>query len=417
MLYNKTTTPKHLIKILETFSNQNMDYKNKFSNISQNIEIFKNKENTLYKTETLNIKNNQMDSENISPKTQYGYINNDILFNKKITLNAKGLYIYLASRCNSQTNSCYPTINRILQDLNIGKELFYKSIKELVTSKILKVTTTKHSNLYTLNINKNKPYTKIPTHIFINQTIPLKAKIIYTLYLILQDNKTNISFPTSQQVCNILSITKNTYFKYTRILKDCNLIETKQTHINGRFSTALTHSLANISKSYSGHNNTNSIISNNTDSINHTKNNIIIDFPVPTKLITKIENNLNTTNKDGRSVHLIDKDTSNKPSYKTLKESAKQQINYSYLKLKYTNNPTAQHILKIVLEVLTTNKYNTKQNNNNSYSYIILNKITTYHVETVISNIIRTNRKINNLPNYIETCLLNTYHQLKQHIS
>lgn len=68
----------------------------------------------------------------------FGHIKKDILTNNNLSCIAKCIYSYLAVYANNKTGECFPSLDRILTELNLSKNSFYKYIKELEKAGVLK---------------------------------------------------------------------------------------------------------------------------------------------------------------------------------------------------------------------------------------------------------------------------------------
>ena len=66
----------------------------------------------------------------------FGFAPSVVMSNPKISFGAKGLYCYLASYANNNREA-FPSVNRILSELNISKPSFYKYRKELIELKLV----------------------------------------------------------------------------------------------------------------------------------------------------------------------------------------------------------------------------------------------------------------------------------------
>lgn len=66
----------------------------------------------------------------------FGHVKQEVTRDNSISLEAKAIYAYLASFCGKD-GSCFPSLETILEELNIGKNRFYKYVKELEDAGIL----------------------------------------------------------------------------------------------------------------------------------------------------------------------------------------------------------------------------------------------------------------------------------------
>ena len=70
-------------------------------------------------------------------KGAYGVVYQDVMRNKDIPLEAKGIYAYLASLSNAK-NECYPTVELICHELRISKDRYYKYMHILDDAGVIK---------------------------------------------------------------------------------------------------------------------------------------------------------------------------------------------------------------------------------------------------------------------------------------
>ena len=81
----------------------------------------------------------------------YGIIPKLVMQNKNISIEAKAIYAYICSYSGKGTNA-FPKINKILSDLSISKDRFYKHIKQLVKYNFLEITKSSKKGRYISNI-------------------------------------------------------------------------------------------------------------------------------------------------------------------------------------------------------------------------------------------------------------------------
>lgn len=75
-------------------------------------------------------------------KGGYGVVYQDVTRNRNLSAAAKGLYAYLSSFCGT-TDECYPSVETIIKEMDMGKDTFYRHINALVAAGVVE----KHQTL------------------------------------------------------------------------------------------------------------------------------------------------------------------------------------------------------------------------------------------------------------------------------
>lgn len=322
---------------------------------------------------------------------QYGIINKEILKNKNISINAKGLYVYFCARSGNKY-TCSPTIPTILKDLNICEVTFYKLKNELIKNKIITVTKTgiglNRRNNYNIINKSNKNYGIVYLETLTNSKLDLKSKAIYGL-LASYSGTSFIAYPLVKWILNLLNICRSTYFKYAKELKKLNIVKTKQLHLNGRFAYC----------------------------------NYYINGATPKEVKSKYifinENNnkktTTTVTKNNKGNNVIE--------YNNYETIVKDNIEYNSLKKLYENDNKAKYYLKNIVSVLVNTIYFENKSKGIIINGIeipserlsmIYNKLSFNHIKTVVNSLIATSSKITNIRKYIKVALYNSYFQGKQ---
>ena len=73
----------------------------------------------------------------VSEKGGYGLVFQDVTRNKNISAAAKGLYAYLSAFCG-MSDECYPSVDTIITEMDMGKDTFYRHINALVAAGVVK---------------------------------------------------------------------------------------------------------------------------------------------------------------------------------------------------------------------------------------------------------------------------------------
>lgn len=195
----------------------------------------------------------------------YGVIPKYVMLDTDLTIEAKSIYAYLCSYSGSGTTA-FPGREKILYDLQIGKQSFYTHFKQLKDQGYILVTRRKDeskkfkNNVYTLVENpkkfllpastqeKNSLYSRIyfsgikslgygmiPKAVMVDQRLPIKSKGIYA-YFAAFTGAGNHAFPKKETILYHLAISENTYYKFYKILTQLNYISSVQRHIKGKLS-------------------------------------------------------------------------------------------------------------------------------------------------------------------------------------
>ena len=89
----------------------------------------------------------------------FGTVQQSIMRNPNIPLQAKGLYGYLSSIAGAD-GECYPSINTITQELSITKDTYYKHLQVLIDNKVLSKSTMRDKGKFGSTLYKILPYPK-----------------------------------------------------------------------------------------------------------------------------------------------------------------------------------------------------------------------------------------------------------------
>ena len=83
-------------------------------------------------------------------KKGFGYVYQNVMRSKQLTIEAKSIYAYLASFSGNR-EMCYPGIQLMLKELGISKTRFYKHMKLLIDNGIVTKQQEKSENRFTKN--------------------------------------------------------------------------------------------------------------------------------------------------------------------------------------------------------------------------------------------------------------------------
>ena len=198
----------------------------------------------------------------------YGVLPKYVMLDSDLTIEAKGIYAYFCSYAGAG-NTAFPNRDKIVADLMVNKDTYYKHFNILTLQGYLSVTQL-HSgggrgngfskNVYTLianpkkfidtpeDTNHSQAYIRIrfggltaagfgfiPKAIMLDTRLDLKAKAIYA-YFCSFTGSGNAAFPKLSNILHHLRLSKNTYYRYFKELQEGNYITTVQRHIDGRLS-------------------------------------------------------------------------------------------------------------------------------------------------------------------------------------
>lgn len=193
----------------------------------------------------------------------FGVIPKKVMLDQELTCEAKAIYAYFCSYAGSG-NTAFPGYKKIISDLKINKDSYYKHLKLLVEQGFIKIEQ-KHlksgigkgfaNNIYTLvaypskytNINdeqsveqsyiknsslKDLGYGLIPKAVMTDQRLSIKAKALYSYYVSFA-GAGNCASPEKKNILYHLKISSNTYLKFQKELINTNYITVCQRNIKG----------------------------------------------------------------------------------------------------------------------------------------------------------------------------------------
>lgn len=194
----------------------------------------------------------------------FGVLPKYVMLDPDLTIEAKTIYAYFCSFAGNGTSS-FPSRDRILAELPMSKDAYYKHFKLLTEQGYLTVAQDKSAgikgkNIYTLVSNPKKfednpedtkhsqayvrirfsglkaaGYGLIPKAVMVDDRIGVKAKGIYAYFCSFTGSGNN-AFPKKDKILFHLGISEPTYYKFFTLLVKLNYITTEQRHINGRWS-------------------------------------------------------------------------------------------------------------------------------------------------------------------------------------
>lgn len=195
----------------------------------------------------------------------FGIIPKYVMLDPDLTIEAKTIYAYFCSYAGNG-NTTFPSRDKILVDLPMSKDAYYKHFRQLTDQGYITVQQDKGerasfaNNVYTLVSNpkkfEDKPedtkhamaysrirfsglkaagFGMIPKAVMLDPRLTVKAKGIYAYFCSFTGSGNN-AFPKKEKILYHLNITHNTYQKFYKLLTDLNYITAVQRHIDGRLS-------------------------------------------------------------------------------------------------------------------------------------------------------------------------------------
>lgn len=310
---------------------------------------------------------------------QYGLVSKTVLQNKKISIKAKGLYVYLSARAGNKFK-CNPTVSTICKDLGITDTSFYIYKNELEAAGAITIIKIgkgiNKRNEYHLN-KVTKGYGIVYLDVLTNKEIKLQSKAIYGLISCYAGTRF-IAYPLSKLIYTYLNISRNTHFRLLKGLKEKGIVKTKQLHIDGRYSYC------------------NYYINGATP--NNAKNRYIIKF--------KGKRNKNTKNTKIQ-----------KSNYTNYRKMVLNNISYKSLQGYYANNNKALSLLNDIVDILTNTLYEGGKpllfkgiEMQNNVLQSIYGKLEFKNIKSVIDSVLNVTNKINNKTEYLRVSLANSYY-------
>lgn len=195
----------------------------------------------------------------------FGVLPKYVMLDPDLTIEAKTIYAYFCSFAGNG-NSTFPGRDKILSDLPMSKDAYYKHFRQLTEQGYISVEqeigdrAVFGKNVYTLVSNPKKfeekpedtkqslAYSRIrfsglkaagfgmiPKAVMLDPRLLVKAKGIYAYFCSFTGSGNN-AFPKKDKILFHLGITEPTYYKHYKLLTSLNYITSVQRHIDGRLS-------------------------------------------------------------------------------------------------------------------------------------------------------------------------------------
>ena len=190
----------------------------------------------------------------------FGIVGKAVMADASLTPEAKAIYAYLASFAGAGESS-FPTRDKILSDLALGKGRYYSHFKLLIQEGYISVQKMKgylNRNCYLLVSNpkklqaaglpggskagklvssgiRSKGYGMIYKAVMQDKRLSVTAKAIFA-YLSSYAGAGTVSFPSRTRILKELGISESTYYKHFRQLIDCGYLTVAQRKVDHKFS-------------------------------------------------------------------------------------------------------------------------------------------------------------------------------------
>lgn len=194
----------------------------------------------------------------------FGILPKYVMLDPDLSIEAKTIYAYFCSFAGNG-NATFPGRDKILSDLPMSKDAYYKHFRQLTDQGYITVEQQGGNsgaiygkNIYTLVSNPKKfsekpedtkhglAYSRIrfsglkaagfgmiPKAVMIDPRLPVKAKGVYAYFCSFTGSGNN-AFPKKEKILFHLGIAEKTYYKFYKLLTELNYITAVQRHIDGR---------------------------------------------------------------------------------------------------------------------------------------------------------------------------------------
>lgn len=380
----------------------------------------------------------------------FGIIAKLVTTDTDLCIGAKALYAYLCSYAGNGT-SAYPGRSKILADLKLSKETYYKYQKELIDQGYIRVTRGDKypfPNTYTIvtrppkaenNVKlndsdndvliargiKSMGYGTVPKAVMLDKRLHCKAKALYAYFCSFAGNGTT-AFPSRDTICYHMQFTINSFQRYIRELIQYNYIEVQQTKNRGRFSNNIYYinDLPDEKKGQEEIEHRNSVQEKKSsekekkkadkapisEEINESVN--IDTFEQKDNIADNYshdvdEKSYQNTLSDNREVYDVDKKLKMREIYSSI---IKRNIDYDYLieNDDMSFKSLVDVVFNIMIDVVTSdNEYIMIRGNKMPLQVVVKRflELEYENIEYVINSLLNATTRIKNIPAYIISCL------------
>lgn len=181
----------------------------------------------------------------------FGVIPKAVTLNPDLTIEAKAIYAYFASYAGGG-NCAFPSRDKILFDLKISKDRYYKHLKLLIDSGLLCVQketgpgftrniyilksagseNSENTGLVLMSGLKSSGYGIMPKAVSVDSRLPIEAKGLYAYYAAFTGSGADCT-PEVKTICYHLSISDKRYVRYRNVLEDLGYISVSRLHKDG----------------------------------------------------------------------------------------------------------------------------------------------------------------------------------------
>lgn len=393
----------------------------------------------------------------------FGTIAKLVTTDTALSIGAKALYAYLCSYCGNGMTA-FPRRNKIMADLCIVEETYYRYFNELKESGYIKAERGKtypFANTYTIVSRppklknakteeiegENKLYVRgikslgygtVPKAVMQDRRLHFKAKALYA-YICSFAGNGNTAFPSRATILHHLQITINPFQRYIKQLIEYNYIDVEQTKKSGRFANNIYY-LNDLpdeeegKKAIERRNETQDkkVQKNKKQAVSETENikGVNIDTPLEDSALQE-EKAENSSAFKG----VFSKGTTPVPTYtkyddleeqkkveaakmvlerESYEEYIKANIDYDILEDSFSIDSVSKslldNIMSIILDTVTSKAPFIRIKGQEFPQEVVkskLLKLTYERIEYVIDNLKNVTTEIKNLPQYILACLYN----------
>lgn len=393
----------------------------------------------------------------------FGTIAKLVTTDTDLSIGAKALYAYLCSYCGNGMTA-FPRRNKIMADLCIVEETYYRYFNELKESGYIKAERGKtypFANTYTIISRppklknakteeiegENKLYVRgikslgygtVPKAVMQDRRLHFKAKALYA-YICSFAGNGNTAFPSRATILHHLQITINPFQRYIKQLIEYNYIDVEQTKKSGRFANNIYY-LNDLPDEEEGKKaierrneiQDKKVQKNKKQAVSETENikGVNIDTPLEDSALQE-EKAENSSAFKGVS----SKRTTPVPTYtkyddleeqkkveaakmvlerESYEEYIKANIDYDILEDSFSTDSVSKslldNIMSIILDTVTSKAPFIRIKGQEFPQEVVkskLLKLTYERIEYVIDNLKNVTTEIKNLPQYILACLYN----------
>ena len=395
----------------------------------------------------------------------FGTIAKLVTTDTNLSIGAKALYAYLCSYCGGGMTA-FPRRNKIMADLCIVEDTYYRYFNELKESGYIKAERGKNypfANTYTIvsrppqlkamanEVREQKNdvlvtrgikclgYGTIPKAVMQDRRLNFKAKALYA-YICSFAGNGSTAFPSRATILHHLQITINPFQRYIKQLIECNYIDVEQTKKSGRFANNIYYlnDLPDEEEGKKAIERRNEIQekkaqkgSAQTSSEENKSEGVNIDTPdeniefkpnndtyeqkkskdfsalkgAPFNEIAPIMTRSKEEQEKAEAAELLEQ----REAYKIYIE---EQIQFDYLKETFENNIDLLNvILQVILDTVTSTASFIRIKSEKFPTETVKSKLLKLeyeNIEYVIERLLETKTEIKNIPQYILTCLYNS---------